>query len=236
VRRLRHVVVLFVITAMTLALTPKDIAFHEGSVVFIGDSITLGGNASVPSKGFVSLVTNYIDNISGKQQRSEFLSFDPSTDHAAAAQAMRHNRRFVIIELGVHAVINQSITADQFRQLYASLLDCVTGGNTIVVAGTIPWLGWAAVDPIYERADVFSGIIVEEATKRQVAVADIWSATRLRLNLLSTPEDSTFVGSGRGDNIHPNDAGHAVIAQAYERAVTLELEHPPKRPYERQCQ
>ena len=127
--RLRHVFVLFAITAMAVALTPKDIAFHEGSIVFIGDSITLGGNASGPSKTFVSLVIDYLADRTGREQRNLFLSFDPSADVTAAAEAMQHDRRFVIVELGVHAVINESISADEFRQLYASLLDCVTGGT-----------------------------------------------------------------------------------------------------------
>jgi len=235
VRRLRHVLVLFAVLAMALALTPKDIAFHEGSIAFIGDSVTLGANASTPSKTFDSLVTSYLDERSPKEQRSLFLSFDPSTDLAAASQAMQHNRRFVIIELGVHAAIDESISPDQFRQLYGSILDCVTGDGTIVIAGTVPWLGWAAVTPTYERADLFSQIIAQEAAKRQVAVADLWSATKLRLNLISTPQDRTFLGVGHGDKFHPNDAGHAVIAQVYEQAIVPQIDNPPDRPFQRQC-
>jgi len=223
------------VLAMALALTPKDIAFHEGSVAFIGDSLTLGAAASTPSETFVSLVTGFLDERSPKEQRSAFLSFDPATDLTAAQQAMQHNRRIVIIEIGIHAVGDEAISPDQFRQIYASILDCVTGDGTIVVAGTVPWLGWAAVTSTYERADLFSQIIAQEAAKRQVAVADLWSATKLRLNLISTPQDQTFLGVGHGDNFHPNDAGHAVIAQTYERAITLVLEHPPKRPYDRRC-
>jgi GDSL-like Lipase/Acylhydrolase family len=148
---------------------------------------------------------------------------------------MKHDRKVVIIELGVHAAIDQQLAYDDFRSLYASLLDCVTGGDTIVVAGTVPWLGFAAVTPDYERADALSQIIAEEAAKRQVAVADLWSATKLRLGLISTPQDSTFLGSGHGDNFHPNDAGHAVIAQVYEQAIDQELAQPPNRPFSRQC-
>lgn len=233
--RLRPVFLLPAVLAMALALTPKDIAFHEGSIAFIGNSLTLGANASGPSKTFVSLVTSFIDERSSDEQRSDFLSFDPLTDAAAASQAMRHNRRFVIIELGVHAVIDQSVSPDQFRQLYGSILDCVTGDGTIVIAGTVPWLGWAAVTPTYERADLFSQIIAQEAAKRQVAVADLWSATKLRLSLISTPQERTFLGTGHGDNFHPNDAGHAVIAQTYEDALVAELDHPPDRPFQRQC-
>jgi hypothetical protein len=135
----------------------------------------------------------------------------------------------------VHAAIDESISPDQFRQIYASILDCVTGDGTIVVAGTVPWLGWAAVTSTYERADLFSQIIAQEAARRQVAVADLWSATKLRLNLISTPQEPTFLSVGRGDNFHPNDAGHAVIAQTYEQAITPEMDNPPERPYDRQC-
>ena len=218
-----------------LLLTPKDIPFDGAGIAFVGNSITLGGNASSPSTTYASLVTDFLSRRSAQEQRRMFLSFDPSMDVAAAADAMKHDRRYVVVELGVHAAINETVSADTFRQIYASLLDCVTGSTTIVVAGTIPWLGWAAVDPIYERADEFSQIIIQEATKRQIAVADLWTETRLRLDLISTPQEHTFVGSGHGDNVHPNDAGHTVIAQAYERAITLEVEHPPKRGYDRTC-
>jgi len=235
VHRPRPVFLLPAVLAMALALTPKDVAFHEGSIAFIGNSLTLGANASSPSKTFVSLVTSFIDERSSDEQRSDFLSFDPLTDPAAASEAMRHNRRFVIIEIGVHAAIDESISADQFRQLYGSILDCVIGDGTIVTAGTVPWLGWAAVTPTYERADLFSQIIAEEAAKRQVAVADLWSATKLRLNLISTAQDHTFLGVGHGDNFHPNDAGHAIIAETYEQALTAELALPPDRPFDRQC-
>ena len=146
-RRFRPACLLPAVLATALVLTPRDIPFHEGSVAFIGDSVTLGGNASAPEKDFVSLVTGYIDSLSGDQNRSVFLSFDPATDRNAAAQAMQHDRRFVIVELGVHAVIDQSISADEFRQMYGSILDCVTGGDEIVVAGTIPWLGLGGSRP-----------------------------------------------------------------------------------------
>ena len=233
--RLRHGFVIFLVVAMALALMPKDIAFHEGSIAFIGDSLTLGAAASTPSKTFVSLVTGFLDERSPKEQRSAFLSFDPATDLTAAQQAMQHDRRFVIIEIGIHAVGDEAISPDQFRQTYASILDCVTGDGTIVIAGTVPWLGWAAVTPTYERADLFSQIIAQEAAKRQVAVADLWSATKLRLNLISTPQDRTFLGVGHGDKFHPNDAGHAVIAQVYEQAIVPQIDNPPDRPFQRQC-
>lgn len=220
---------------MALVLTPKDIPFDGAGIAFIGDSLTLGAAATSPEHAFPSLVSEDLDELGVEEEARLFLSFDPSTDIVAARDAMKHDRRFVIIELGVHAVINQQLTAAQFRLMYASLLDCVTGGDTVVVAGTVPWIGFSLDSIDYQRGDLFSQIIAQEASKRGVAVADIWDATKLQLSLISTPLDKTFLGTGEGDNIHPNNAGHAVIAQVYEQAIKKELADPPNRPFDRQC-
>jgi len=233
--RLRPVYLLPAVLAMAVVLTPKDIPFDGAGIAFIGDSLTLGAAATSPSEAFPSLVAEDLDKQGVEEEGRFFLSFDPTTDIIAARQAMKHDRRFVIIEIGVHAAIDQQITADQFRQMYGSLLDCVTGGDTIVVAGTVPWIGWPADSVDYQRGGVFSQIIAEEAAKRDVAVADLWTATKLQLSLISTPQDKTFLGTGFGDNIHPNNAGHAVIAQAYEEAISRELANPPRRTFDRQC-
>jgi lysophospholipase L1-like esterase len=227
--------VLSLIILSLIFLVPSCGSPHNAPVAFIGDSLTLGDDASTPGKAYSSLVSQYIEQTKGLSRHDVFVSVDPATDLKAAMSAMTHDRKIVIIELGVHAAIDQSVSADQFRELYGSLLDCVTGDDTIVVAGTVPWLNFAAVTPEYERADLFSQIIIQEAAKRQVAVADIWSAMKLRLDLISTPNDATFGDGGRGDNFHPNDAGHAVIAQTYENALATEFANPPHRSFSRQC-
>ncbi|MGD0766294.1 MAG: SGNH/GDSL hydrolase family protein [Dehalococcoidia bacterium] len=223
--------------AAALFLTPKDIAYDGASIAFVGDSLTLGGDASSPSKDFASLVTDYLDKRGVQETKHIFASGDPDPDlhFALAAQAMKDDRVFVILELGVHAVTAPQLSPDEFRQIYGSVLDCVAGDDTIIVAGTVPWLGWAPSDPLYARAEQFSGIIAEEAAKRQIAVADLWSAMKLRPELLSTPQDYTFLGSHQGDNFHPGDAGHAVIAHVYDQALAGELVSPPHRSYERKC-
>ncbi len=234
-RSIRPVFLLFTALAMSLLFTCCEGGSAPGPLAFVGDSLTLGADASVPANAFAPLVTDYIDQVKGDQQRAVFISVDPKNDLKVTSKAMERDRQIVIIELGVHSVIDQSISADDFRQLYGSLLDCVTGEDTVVVVGTIPWLGWAAVTPEYERATLFSQIIIEEAAKRQVAVADLWSAMKLRLNLISTPQDSTFLDDGQGDNFHPNDAGHAVIAWVYDQALASQFANPPRRSFDRKC-
>ena len=183
-------------------------------VVFVGDSLTIGANASAPANTYVYQIVDFLGG-----PWNAFLSFTPATDLEAVQQAAQGNYSCAIIELGVHAVLEGQMSPDQFRQYYGLILDSMNRGDTAVVAGTIPWLGWAAGTPEYERANLYSGIIAEEGAKRQVAVADLWSATKLQPALISTPQDYAFLDSSRGDNFHPNDAGHTIIAQMYEHAL-----------------
>ncbi|MGD0766323.1 MAG: SGNH/GDSL hydrolase family protein [Dehalococcoidia bacterium] len=231
--RVRLAVVGAVVAA--LLLTPKDIPYDNAGIAFIGDSLTLGSDASSLSKTFFRLVTHDLDQRGVQEDARLFISADPRFDLSAASQAAKRDRDVIIIELGIHAALDDAVTADDFRVLYSTLLNCVVGDDTIVVAGTVPWLGWDPGSDSYARAEQFSQIIVEEAARKQVAVADLWSATNLHAELISTPADHSFLPPYRGDNFHPNDVGHAVIAQVYENALAGELANPPERTYGRAC-
>jgi hypothetical protein len=235
VRDIRASLQLTVVMLLALCLVPKEIPYDDAGIAFLGDSITLGMLASSRSNTFVSLVTQDLERRGVDEEVRVFISLDPKQGPSAAALAMKENRDFVVIELGVHATVTEQITPDQFRQICADLLDCVAGDETIIVVGTVPWLGWSPDSTFYSRAELFSQIIAEEAAKRQVAVADLWSATKLRQDLISTPQDHAFLSPNHGDAFHPGDAGHAVIARVYDDALAGELANPPQRPYQRSC-
>lgn len=226
---------LVTLVLLALFLLAKEILYDDAGTVFLGDSITLGMAASNRSNTFVSLLTQDLDRRGVHEKTGEFISVDPARSLAVAAHAMKKDRSFVFIEFGVHAAVDERITPDVFRQGYADILDCVVGDGTIVVAGTVPWLGWAPDNPVYSRAEEFSQIISQEAAKRDVAVADLWSATKLRTELISTPQDYAFLEPYHGDGFHPGDAGHAVIASVYAKALAEEMASPPDRSYQRTC-
>ncbi len=228
---------LLLIAVMLLALfsMPKETPYDGAGIVFLGDSITLGMLASNRSNTFVSLLTQDLDRRGVQEDARVFISVNPARDLGAAVRAMKKDRSFVIIEFGVHAAVDEQITPDEFQQLYANLLVCVVGDGTIVVAGTVPWLGWAPDDAVYSRAEEFSQIISQEAAKRDVAVADLWSSTKQRTDLISTPQDGAFLTPHHGDGFHPGDAGHAVIAAVYAKALGEEMASPPTRSYQRTC-
>jgi lysophospholipase L1-like esterase len=233
--RKRSQLILLLLFLMVPFFTAREVSRDPAGIAFIGDSITMGGAASSPAKTFTSLVTEDLDLRGAQETEHTYISLDPNSDLTVAAQAATQAPHFVIIELGVHAALAESVSPDQFRQTYASLLDCVSSGGAIVVAGTIPWLGWAPDSSAYARVEQFSRIIAEEAAKRQVAVADLWSATNLNQKVLSSPNDYAFLGSQHGDNFHPGDAGHALIAQVYAKAIDGARARPSNQPSEMVC-
>jgi len=234
-------VILFLVTLFLLPGCRSEdgrIAEFNGgraSIVFLGDSITIGYLASRPSNTFAALVEADLNDEGLQTQSQIFISVDPNTNLPVTANAMATDPDIVVVELGVHSVAAGDITEDVFRTLYGQLLDCVAGGDTVVVAGTVPWLGWERDSPAYEKAALLSEVIKQEAAKNDVAVADLWSATRLREGFVSSAEDPSFLPPYRGDSFHPADAGHALIARVYLEELRDELKRPPERPSEREC-
>jgi hypothetical protein len=83
---------------------------------------------------------------------------------------------------------------------------------------------------------LFSQIIREEASKRGIAVADLWAATDKREDAISQPGQPCFMGKEcQGDGYHPGDIGHALIAQAYAKALDVALATPPTHQYVNRC-
>jgi lysophospholipase L1-like esterase len=211
--------------------------FNGGSadIVFLGDSITLGYLASRPSNTFTSRVTAELDKAGLRTESRLFVSIDPWRNLEIAGAAMAGDPDVIVVELGVHSTLMTDITEEVFRAGYRLLLDCIVGGDTVVVVGTVPWLAWDRDSREYEKAAALSEIIKEEAAQKDVKVADLWTATTLHDDFISGREDRSFLPPFRGDSFHPGDAGHALIARLYLEELRDALERPPDRPYERTC-
>lgn len=229
----------------SILLLPKDALFLENvdlyenpvatvsPVVFIGDSVTMGAFASTPENTFAVRVWNDLEARGVKGPADNFWTFDPSNDLAMAQRAALRHRKLIIVELGIHWA--PAFDEAGFRRAYGSMLDCLQGSGAIVVVGTIPWLGWAPGTARYETMSLFSQIIRQEAAKRNIAVADLWAATDQRRDALSRPDQSCYPEGCRGDNYHPGDTGHALIAESYVEALDAALVDPSRREYEYRC-
>lgn len=140
----------------------------------------------------------------------------------------------LFIELGINDLGNEDcilIPDEVWQQHYGAMLDRIQqdAPGVQIVVGTIPWSGWKPGTDIYRRAQLFNTWIIAEAGKRNVPVADLWSATVGREDGLSRPEESSVFPPYHGDNFHPNDRGHQRLAETFFNAYRVNhspLYHP----------
>jgi hypothetical protein len=212
--------------------TPAPISAPVAPVVFIGDSVSMGAFVSTPENMFVVRVQRDLRARGLDATNDTEWTLAPYSDLLAARKIAASHRKLIIVELGVHWA---AFDAAQFREVYGAMLDCLAGSGATVVVGTIPWLNWQPDSPVYFEMAYYSQIIRQEAAKRGIAVADLWAATDGRADAISRPDQPCFTEpTCRGDNYHPGDVGHALIAEAYSRALDAALASPPP-PSEGRC-
>jgi hypothetical protein len=235
-----------VLVIISLFLMPKGSVrpasvdpYHEpvtnvAPVVFMGDSITMGAWVSSKQAMFVNEVWQALEARGVQGPVENLWTLNAFNDLITAQKAAVRNRKLIIVEVGVHwaAVFDEA----EFREAYGAMLDCLQGSGAVVVVGTIPWLGWAPDDAVFGQMSHFSEIIREEAAKRDLEVADLWAATVGREDAISRPDQACFTGpTCHGDNFHPGNIGHALIAEAYVEALDRALANPPERLYAWSC-
>lgn len=178
----------------------------EPDVVFFGDSITVGNGASSPYLTFVGILRARLsENHELASDRLVISGFGGiSGDQLHSHDVTSLPVGLVVLEVAAHSVIEDAnVPMPVFRASYGRLLDCLQATGATVVAGTAPWLNWHGWNVYNGRGDEISRIIREEARARGIPVADIWTAMHERPDVISP------------DGLHPNDAGHRLIADLY---------------------
>lgn len=184
--------------------------------MFFGDSLTDGQLASAPEHEFTSILRERLVTY-GLTGDDEVLSAFGGlfADLRFSQEIGRRPHSLIVVELGAHSVIDDlSLTPYAYGVGYGLMLDCLQSTGARVVVGTAPWLGWSRDDRLYIRSEEFSRINREEAERRGIPVADIWSAMKDRPEILGW------------DDFHPNDAGHRIIADTYWAAIEVALQEP----------
>jgi hypothetical protein len=194
-------------------------------VVFMGDSVTMGAFASRPDNMFVWRVRRDLESRGVDARNDTVWTLEPYDDLVNAQRVAASHRKLIVLEIGVHWA---TFEPGEFREVYGALLDCLYGSGARLVIGTVPWLHWQPGSEMYAKMSEFSRIIREEGAKRDIAVADLWAATVGREDAISRPDEHCFIQpTCRGDNYHPSDTGHALIAEAYSKALDVALAKPP---------
>ena len=200
------------------------------TVVFFGDSLTQGLYASSPELTYRGLMADWLlqtrDNGNALAVIQHPMGLlDDAQRRLPLVLAARP--ALVFLELGHHEVWSDDAQMDRFEARYADILDRLLASGADVVPSTLAWLGWPAESPEYGKAMRANTIIRRLARERDLVVADLWTRTDRRPELISRTSDPAFLEPGTGDDLHPNDAGHRVLADAFWRAYRTMRTRPP---------
>jgi lysophospholipase L1-like esterase len=199
-------------------------------IVFFGDSLTYGLYASRPEHTYRELLLARLAHTrdagpAAAVIQSPYGLLDDAQRRLPQVLALRP--AIVFLELGHHEALAADADLALFESRYADILDRLLAGGAEVIPGTLAWLGWPADSREYATALRLNGIVRRLAAERGLVVADLWTRTDLRPELISTPADATFFPPFRGDDLHPNDAGHRALAEAFWRAYRILRARPP---------
>jgi len=181
------------------AQAPTEVPAHPTKVLFSGDSISDGWYASVKAKGFVYLVERSINST----QSIHTHHHGYTVGQVGEKFDIPTNVDLAIVELGTNDV-NKGTTYEAFGINYPQYIDRVIGkspGASLICLG---------VFPNTPRAHTFDGVIQNACESHQGRFIPI---SDLRLNKRAVGPVGKQTWIGRANLGHPNDYGHAVIAQ-----------------------
>jgi lysophospholipase L1-like esterase len=214
-------IVLAAAVAVALAWRAPAHADAPSAIVFFGDSLTYGLHASAPERAFRAILTA---RLARTRDAGPVLAFiqDPVGLLDDAQQklplVLAARPALVFLELGHHEIWSDEEQLARFEGRYADILDRLLASGAEVIPATLSWLGAQPGSFAFEASLRINAIIRRLAAERGLVVADLWTPTVLRWEVLSTPADVSFVPPYTGDDLHPNDAGHRVLAEAFWKA------------------
>lgn len=215
-------VVVLLITQVTLSgMSPAP---QPPRIVFFGDSLTAGLHASRPELTYRALVAERLAETRDAGPSAAVIQhpmglLDDAQRRLPQVLALRPS--LVFVELGHHDVWADETQLGLFEARYGTILDRLLASGADVIPSTLAWLGYPPDSPQYAAALRINGIVRRLAAERDLVVADLWARTDGRTDFLSTPADPSFFDPYVGDDLHPNDAGHGALADAFWRAYRI---------------
>jgi lysophospholipase L1-like esterase len=231
--RLRLLVVAITLLALTVAAAaPRAPEAAAQSVrtplrlAFLGDSLTMGLHATAEERMYREILARRILAPSGGTVVTTVIQ-DPYglTDDAIRRVFPVLDARpdVVILEIGNHEAFADPAEAAQFESRYELLLGYLQLTGARVIAGTLAWLNYPADSREYRQALRLNRSIRDLCARRGITVADLWTPTVFREELLSRPGEPSAIPDQEGDLLHPNDRGHEVLANAFWDAYRRDL-------------
>jgi acyl-CoA thioesterase-1 len=184
-------------------------------VLFIGDSLSRGAYATNHAATYVGRVVAAL----GTAERALVQSVrDLPGAEAAWARAGGQGWDLVVLEIGINDTIDGALI-DDWRQRYAALVATMAPARAICVTPFDIGVERLAADLAARAAAIRS--------TPGCTVADVHAATLGRAELRASEGDLTMHDTGvAADDLHPNDAGHALVAEIILAALRPSLYLP----------
>lgn len=183
-------------------------------LLVMGDSLTIGLFATSESNGFKHLLASELDADLGS-------CYGPGLIQIITCWQNYQNWHpdIVVIEIGLNDVSNPQQVDTEWRSTYAALVMQIQATGADVVLTTM-FHGVSTNHPDYATYELYNAHIATVAVNRGAILADVWQATKNCQGCISqsgTP--SPFAPYWQGDDFHPSDAGHELIAQTIYQAM-----------------
>lgn len=192
---------------------------NRGTIVYspVGDSLTHGYYASTESKQFTNVLAHIIEKQMGyKVTVNNNSKYGGTLENGlnAIPQIQQQKPDFLTIEFGTNDSNDENhVPIPTFKSRLNQLIDGIYKNRSpkpkIVLVTT-----WQYNAPTYDNA------IESVGKKRNIPVADI-SALRKNQSNIGPAGNISFRGTT--DNFHPNDIGHAAIADTIFSVAEKEL-------------
>lgn len=203
---------------LVISLRPASTLPPATSILFVGDSLTLGIAAVDPAHDYEQLLLDRLRQDQPLDWAQTVIEHPYGlVDNAElrAAPYLSEHPQLILVEVGTHDVQAPPAQQALFAARYAHLLNHLAESGARIIVATLPWLGYPPGGHDYADALRFNQIIQADAAARHYPVVDLWQPTVGDYAILSTPEDPTFEPPYRGDFFHPDDLGHRILANAF---------------------
>lgn len=177
-------------------------------LLILGDSLTSGLYATHEQATFASILA---DKLAMHLARKGIGNLPGAVD--AWSNLKPWKPALVVIEVGLNDVSRGTLTDSEWLAMYIGLLDDIINSGAKPVACTMFWGGIKETHPNYGRYVKYNQMIRDAAAKKGALLVDLWGITSGCEECISKQEVASYWQPHfHGDNFHPSDAGHALIA------------------------
>lgn len=200
------------------ALAGSTVPPMENRLLVLGDSLTSGLYASHEQATFASILASDL----GMHLARKPVGSLPGAV-AEWERVKGWHPAIVVIEVGLNDVSKGVLTDGEWDGMYNKLLADISDSGAIPVACTMFWGGIGPEHPNYARYERYNQIIRDAAADQDARLVDLWGITYNKPAYVSNAKEVSYWGPHyHGDNFHPSDLGHAVIAESISYVILEE--------------